>query len=99
MVLESGTMYVGTTYVFEDDDLVAIFDGVRVSRSQVSFVVFVNSVLVPRSPSRRLRPLTTLKWLSRTCGIGSDRKSLTISEAELAQRFLQSLFFQIQEFV
>jgi naphtho-gamma-pyrone polyketide synthase len=31
MQLESSTMYVGDTYVFEDDELVAKFEGVRVS--------------------------------------------------------------------
>jgi naphtho-gamma-pyrone polyketide synthase len=32
MQLESGTMYVGDTYIFDGQELIAIFEGVRVSR-------------------------------------------------------------------
>lgn len=34
MQLESGTTYVGDTYIFKDDSLVAIYEGIRVSMSE-----------------------------------------------------------------
>ena len=42
MQLESGTMYAGDTYVFDGQDLIAIFEGVRVSESSHNRLVEAN---------------------------------------------------------